>query len=281
MSEVLESYDHPELVASTYVVHDDRMQPGVNARGPRVVSFDGIFQYDRFPLAKALSDIMDISRKELMGELELEFALDPVKGSCGKDAVLELLQIRPVSNSSDFQTSSIEEASKIVSKPLILSDNALGNGWFNESGYIVIIPPESFDKMKTEQMAAEISEINSWMATNGYSYFLVGPGRWGSSIPTLGVPVAWTDISAARMVVEYGMDGFRIEPSQGTHFFQNITSLGVGYLSVDQYAGSGMIDFKAIESMECVRSSDFVKVYKIEGLSGFIDRNKGKSIIGC
>ena len=83
------------------------------------------------------------------------------------------------------------------------------------------------------------------------------------------------------MVVEYGMDGFRIEPSQGTHFFQNITSLGVGYLSVDQYAGSGMIDFKAIESMECVRSSDFVKVYKIEGLSGFIDRNKGKSIIGC
>ena len=94
------------------------------------------------------------------------------------------------------------------------------------------------------------------------------------------MPVAWTDISAARMVVEYGMEGFRIEPSQGTHFFQNITSLGVGYLSVDQFAGSGEIDFESIKSKECIWSGDFVKVYRIEGLTGFIDRNSSRAIIG-
>ncbi len=280
VSEALGNYDHPELVASTYVVQDDRMQPGVNVRGPRVISFDGIFQYDRFPLAKALSGIMDICREELMGEVEIEFALDPVPGSAGKEAVLELLQVRPVSNGPEFQVSSIKEASEMIDTPLVESDSALGNGWFSESEYFVVILPEAFDKMKTAEMAKEISGINARMNAEGKSYFLAGPGRWGSSIPTLGVPVDWTDISAARLVVEYGMDGFRIEPSQGTHFFQNITSLGVGYLSVDQYAGSGMIDFDALKARECVYSGDFVKVYRIDGLLGFIDRNKGKAIIG-
>ena len=280
ITEALESYDHPELVASTYVVQDDRMQPGVNARGPRVISFDGIFQYDRFPLAKALSGIMDICSEELMGEVELEFALDTVPGSGGKEAVLELLQVRPVSTNSELQVSSISEASTLIRSPFVQSDSALGNGWFNESGYFVVIPPELFDKMMTGEMAKEVSEINARMISEGNSYFLAGPGRWGSSIPTLGVPVDWTDISAARLVVEYGMDGFRIEPSQGTHFFQNITSLGVGYLSVDQYAGSGMMDFEALQSMDCVFSGKFVRVYHIDGLTGFIDRNEGKAIIG-
>ena len=274
------TYDHPELVASTYVVQDDRMQPGVNARGPRVISFDGIFQYDRFPLAKALSEIMDICRDELMGEVEIEFALDPVAGSAGKEAVLELLQVRPVSSGPEFQASSIDSAAEMIGTTLVKSDSALGNGWFNESEYFVMIHPESFDKMETREMAKEISEINARMTSEGKSYFLAGPGRWGSSIPTLGVPVDWTDISAARMVIEYGMDGFRIEPSQGTHFFQNITSLGVGYLSVDQYAGSGMIDFETLKTKECIFSGKYARVYKIDGLEGFIDRNKGVAIIG-
>ena len=280
VAEALMTYDHPELVASTYVVQDDRMQPGVNARGPRVISFDGIFQYDRFPLAKALSEIMDICRDELMGEVEIEFALDPVAGSAGKEAVLELLQVRPVSTGPEFQASSIDAAAEMIGTTLVKSDSALGNGWFNESEYFVMIHPESFDKMETREMAKEISEINARMTSEGKSYFLAGPGRWGSSIPTLGVPVDWTDISAARMVIEYGMDGFRIEPSQGTHFFQNITSLGVGYLSVDQYAGSGMIDFETLKTKECIFSGKYARVYKIDGLEGFIDRNKGVAIIG-
>ena len=280
VTEALESFDRPELVVSTYVAQDDRMQPGMGVRGPRVISFDGIFQYDRFPLAKALSEIMDICRKELMSEVEIEFALDPVPGTGGLEASLELLQVRPVSEGLSYQTVSFEEACGNLSKTLITSDNALGNGLFGETSYVVIIPPGVFDKMRTREMADEISRINSTLTSEGKTYFLIGPGRWGSSIPTLGVPVSWSDISSARMVVEYGMDGFRIEPSQGTHFFQNITSLGVGYLSVDEYAGSGSIDFEAIASLEPVSQGQFARIYEIKGLTGFIDRDTGKAIIG-
>lgn len=280
VAEALDSYDHPELVASTYDALDDRMVPGIGIRGARVISFDGIFQYDRLPLAKALSEVMSICRNELMSEVEIEFALDPDPSSARREADLKLLQVRPVSSGTGSQTSSIEDAESSIANKLIRSDSALGNGYFTESSRIVVIMPESFDKMKTALMAEEVSAINSGMIADGLTYFLVGPGRWGSSIPTLGVPVAWTDISAARMVVEYGIDGFRIDPSQGTHFFQNITSLGVGYLSVDQYAGSGMIDFEALGRLECVHDGQFVKVFKVDGLTGFIDRNKGKALVG-
>ena len=280
VTEALEKFDRPELVVSTYVAQDDRMQPGMGVRGPRVISFDGIFQYDRFPRAQALSEIMDSCRNELMSEVEIEFALDPVKGTSGREAALELLQVRPVSESTSFQNTSMEEVSKTLSTVLVTSDNALGNGLFQDTDHIVAILPGVFDKLKTRQMANEISAINSRMLKEGKSYFLIGPGRWGSSIPTLGVPVSWTDISAARMVVEYGMEGFRIEPSQGTHFFQNITSLGVGYLSVDEYAGSGSIDFKALESVDLKYEGEFAKVWSSKDLRGFIDRNSGKSIIG-
>ena len=280
VAEALDSYDRPELVASTYDALDDRMVPGIGIRGARVISFDGIFQYDRLPLAKALSEVMSICRNELMSEVEIEFALDPDPSSAGREADLKLLQVRPVSSGTGSQTSSIEDAESSIANKLICSDSALGNGYFTESSRIVVIMPESFDKMKTALMAEEVSAINSGMIADGLTYFLVGPGRWGSSIPTLGVPVAWTDISAARMVVEYGIDGFRIDPSQGTHFFQNITSLGVGYLSVDQYAGSGMIDFEALGRLGCVHDGQFVKVFKVDGLTGFIDRNKGKALVG-
>jgi len=281
ISEALEKFDRPELVVSTYVAQDDRMQPGMMVRGPRVISFDGIFRYERFPLAKALSEIMEICRRELMSEVEIEFALDPVPETAGKEAYLELLQVRPVSEGSSFNSSTMEETKAKLSNIIVKSDSALGNGLFSGSAYIAVILPGVFDKMKTGAMAAEISEINSRMLSEGKTYFLIGPGRWGSSIATLGVPVNWTDISAARMVVEYGMDGFRIEPSQGTHFFQNITSLGVGYLSVDELAGSGSIDFDALEKLKCVFEGTYTKVYEVEGLTGFIDRESGKAIIGC
>ena len=280
VSDEIARYEYPELVVSTYVPQDDMLLPGAHARGQKIVSFDGIFQYDRFPLAKAMSDILSICRDELMGEVEIEFALDPIQSKGGREALLKLLQVRPVFTGTESHSTSFEDASAEIHEKLVVADNALGSGFFSESSYIVAILPESFDKMKTELMAEEVSEINSWMTASGKTYFLIGPGRWGSSIPTLGVPVGWTDISAARMVVEYGIDGFRIEPSQGTHFFQNITSLGVGYLSVDEYAGSGRIDFEALASLRTVKEGKFVKVFEVPGLTGFIDRGSGKAIIG-
>ena len=120
------------------------------------------------------------------------------------------------------------------------------------------------------------------MKEENASYLLVGPGRWGSSDPWLGIPVVWSDISEAKIIVETAIPGYRIEPSQGTHFFQNITSLGVGYLTVDTVYGDGYIDESSFNSLECAYDGQYVKLFKApEGLVGYIDRQSNQSIIGC
>ena len=119
------------------------------------------------------------------------------------------------------------------------------------------------------------------MKSTGESYLLIGPGRWGSSDPWLGIPVLWSDISEARMIVECGIPGFRVEPSQGTHFFQNITSLGVGYLTIDTVAGNGYVDTDLIDSFETVATGKFAKLVKAPSeIIAFIDRSNGKSVAG-
>ena len=143
------------------------------------------------------------------------------------------------------------------------------------------VPSANFDSAKTREMAAEVARLNNRMKEEGASYLLVGPGRWGSSDPWLGIPVVWSDISEAKMIVETAIPGYRIEPSQGTHFFQNITSLGVGYLTIDTVYGDGIVDEETISQLECVENGEYVKLYKApEGLVGFIDRSTNKSIIG-
>ena len=130
-------------------------------------------------------------------------------------------------------------------------------------------------------MAAEISEINNKLKQEDASYLLIGPGRWGSSDPWLGIPVLWNEISEARMIVESAIPGYQIEPSQGTHFFQNITSLGVGYLTVDTVRGDGHIDESAISALECVKEGRFTKLYKAPaGLDGYIDRSSNEAVVG-
>ena len=130
-------------------------------------------------------------------------------------------------------------------------------------------------------IADEVSEINNMFKSRGEGYILIGPGRWGSSDPNLGIPVMWNDISEARMIVEYSMPGFQIEPSQGTHFFQNITSLGVGYLSIDSLSGHGSIDFQDIGSMEQVSSMKYATVLRAPGeIVAYIDRNTNRAVAG-
>ena len=132
-----------------------------------------------------------------------------------------------------------------------------------------------------EQIAEELLALNRRMQEEKRSYILVGPGRWGSSDPFLGVPVKWTHISEAKVIVECNLPNFNVEPSQGTHFFQNITSLGVGYLTVDTVYGDGMVNDEAISALECVHDGEFVKLYKApETLVGYIDRSSGKAIVG-
>ena len=281
VAEGLADFPHPELVASTFSIENNRMVPGVSANGPRVISFDSILRYGRYPLAQIIKDVLEICRKELMCDVEIEFAADTYEHLSGTGLVLKLLQVRPVGEFSEDSSTSIEKALEQVDKIILKSDKALGSGKFEGMDYIIHIPSASFDSAKTKAMAEEIAALNNKVKAEGKGYLLIGPGRWGSSDPWLGVPVLWSDISEARMIVESAIPGYQIEPSQGTHFFQNITSLGVGYLTVDTVRGDGSIDEDGISQLECIHDGEFVKMYKSpEGMTGFIDRSCNKSIVG-
>ena len=279
--EALAGFPNPELVASTFSIENNRMVPGVSATGPRVISFDSILKYGRFPIAQIISDVLEICRKAHMCDIEIEFAVDVIPESQGQQLVLKLLQVRPVAEFSDDKGIGIEKVEEMTDVKLICSSKALGSGLFEGMKYIMMIPSGSFDSAKTKDMAVEVARLNDMVKSEGASYLLVGPGRWGSSDPWLGVPVIWSDISEARMIVETAIPGYRIEPSQGTHFFQNITSLGVGYLTVDTVIGDGMVDEDALSAFECVHDGEFVKLFRApDSLIGCIDRSTNKSLIG-
>ena len=216
-----------------------------------------------------------------MCDIEMEFAADIDHRDGSPRFNLKLLQVRPVGEYSSDSTISIEKASETMDHILIKSSKALGSGRTDGIRYILDVPSDIFDSARTKEMAAEIAVLNDFVKQEGGSYILIGPGRWGSSDPWLGIPVLWSDISEARMIVETAIPGYQIEPSQGTHFFQNITSLGVGYLTIDTVRGDGVVDEEAVSSLECVREGKYTRLYKApEGLEGYIDRSSNKAIVG-
>ena len=257
------------------------MVPGITSRGPRIITFDAILKYGRFPLAQILKDILEICKQELMCDVEMEFAADLVSNSRGQELQVKLLQVRPVGEYTDDDSTTMEKVSEEIKTMILSSSKALGSGSFDGMKYIIHVPSTTFDSARTKDMAEEISRLNSKIKNEEDHYLLIGPGRWGSSDPWLGIPVVWSDISEAKMIVETAIPGFQIEPSQGTHFFQNITSLGVGYLTIDTVNKDGSIDESLISSLECLHDGEFVKLYKApDTMLGYIDRSNNKAILG-
>lgn len=212
-----------------------------------------------------------------MNEVEIEFAIDMrPDGRLG----FTLLQVRPICDYGSQAELNFDDVEASLDTRLVKSKAALGNGLIDGIERIVYVPEDRFDCLKSMDIAAEVSKINVQMRNEDKGYLLIGPGRWGSSVPSLGIPVMWSDISDVKMIVECGIEGLQVEPSQGTHFFQNITSLGVGYLTVDEYAGSGSVNFEALSSLECVYEGQWARVYKVPGLTGYIDRDRGMAVIG-
>ena len=207
----------------------------------------------------------------------MEFALD-MDVPKGEDAVLSVLQVRPIAEFSEEQ--SMDWSSVRTEEALVYSESALGAGYIDGVTDVVFVKPEVFDKSRTEEIASEVEEVNALLAAAGRSYVLIGPGRWGSSDPWLGVPVRWNQISEAKVIVERGMEGFCIDPSQGTHFFQNITSLGIGYFTVNPFRGEGICDLERIGQAETVAEKTFIKAVRFpEPLRIFIDCRLGRGIV--
>ncbi len=260
-------------VASTYDYENQRMVDSPLAQGPKAVTFSHVLRYGTFPLAPIVRRLLEIGSQEMQGCVELEFAAELSTG------VFNALQIRPVS--SDSLQTEVDWRSIDCSGALVLSESALGTGWQNCLRDIVYLRADAFDKMKTEEMAAELRELNARLRAEGRQYVLIGFGRWGSSIPTLGVPVAWSDISEARILVESSLADFRVDPSQGTHFFQNLTSFNCGYVNVDPFSRPGeQLDLSPLDALPAVWESEWMRHVRLEQpLTACIDGRTGKALI--
>ncbi len=245
-----------KFVASTYDFQNNIVRDGMNYKGKRIITFANILKYNSFPLADIIANLLEVGQREMNNPVEIEFAanLDVPKGS---PRVFNVLQIRPiVANREriDEDLSQIQEE-----ETLIYSKSALGNGIIEDVHDMVYVKPESFDPAKTKEIAQMIGELNDEFLKTGNQYVLVGPGRWGSSDPWLGVPVKWPQISNARVIVESGLDNFRIDPSQGTHFFQNLTSFRVGYFTINPYTNDGFYNTEYLDQQETVFENEWLR----------------------
>ena len=260
-------------VCSTFDFENQRMVDSPFAVGPKFVSFSHILRYNTYPLTSIIQTLMDICAEEMQCSVELEFAAELSTG------VFNALQIRPIS--SDSLNTDVDWTQIDCSGALVNSTSALGTGWLDGLRDIVYLKASAFDKMKTVEMAAQLRELNARMQADGRQYVLIGYGRWGSSIPTLGVPVAWSDISEARILVEASLPDFRVDPSQGTHFFQNLTSFNAGYVNVDPYTRPGdSIDLSPLDTLEAVEETEFLRHVRLEtALTACVDGRTGKAII--
>ncbi|MFA5649821.1 MAG: PEP/pyruvate-binding domain-containing protein, partial [Proteiniphilum sp.] len=247
-------------VASTYDHHDQIIRDGYYEGGRKIISFANILQHDMFPLNEILERLLKAGQKEMGRPVEIEFAVDIKDQS---NASFYVLQIRPIVDSKEVMNEDLEKIDKKES--ILFSKSALGNGISNDVHDVVYVKSEAFDASKTLQVAREIELLNRRFVETGANYVLIGPGRWGSSDPWLGIPVKWTHISQARVIVESGMEHYRIEPSQGTHFFQNLTSFGVGYFTINPFLeNDGFFDEAFLNQHPAVHETEYIRQVRFE-----------------
>ena len=260
-------------VASTYDFENQRMVDSAEPRGPKAVTFAHVLRYNTFPLADILKELLKIAADEMKCSVELEFAADLEK------RIFHLLQIRPIS--TDSMKAEVDWKDIDDSHALLRSNCALGTGWIPDLKDIIYLRKDAFDKMRTVEIAEELKALNTRMRNEGRNYVLIGYGRWGSSIPTLGIPVSWSDISETKALIECSLPDFRVDPSQGSHFFQNLTSFNAGYISIDEFSRpSDFIDFDTLETMPALSESSYFRHIRFDKpLQVCIDGRNGKAAI--
>ncbi len=264
-------------VASTWDMQNQRITDSTFEDGRKIITFSQILKYDTIPLAEIVRDLLRIGEEEMRCPVELEFAVD-MDVPYGADRTFSFLQIRPIVDSQDNRSLDWDEVP--TDDALIYAENALGLGATEGVCDVIYIRNEAFDTTYTPQIAAEIHTLNNRMRAEKRPYVLVGPGRWGSSDPWLGIPVKWPSISEAKVIVECGLENFRVEPSQGTHFFQNLTSFGVGYLTINPFMGDGSFDAARLDRMEALYESTYVRHVRFDApLYIYIDGRKNKGIV--
>ena len=241
-------------LASTYILQDERLEPDLVPGGPRVVNFADILQYDYIPLAKTLNVLLDLIQDALGAPAEIEFAVDMTRGENGLPSFY-LLQIKP--------TTEIEEDTGTYwqnlpeSRMFLYSSKSMGNGRITDISDIIYVDPERFDNTRTLDMLAEIEQLNAEMVREDRQYVLIGPGRWGTRDQFIGIPVTWPQISNAKVIVETALPDFPLDASLGLHFFHNVTSMHIGYFSI-QTNGKDYIHWDRLQAAEEIRTTTYL-----------------------
>lgn len=245
-----------KYIVSTYDPYDQIIRDGYYPGGRKILSFVNILQHDVFPLAETLDSILHIGQDEMGRPVEIEFAVN-INQEDSSQATFYLLQIRPIVDNKEI----MEEDLTLVQKEdtILSSTSVLGHGIISDVQDVIYVKTEAFNSSNTQLIAYEIEKINRQFTGNEKGYVLVGPGRWGSSDPWLGIPVKWPHISNARVIVECGLENYRVDPSQGTHFFQNLTSFGVGYFTINPFKGDGWFDETYLNACPAVEETEYLR----------------------
>lgn len=269
-------FESLKLIASTYDRENLRIVDSCYPDGPRIVTFAPQLKFNTFPLASIIRELLDIAQQEIKTPVEIEFAVNLEH----EPQIFHVLQIRPIS--ADSLTAKVDWALIDESAAFLRSGSALGVGKINDITDIIYLRRDTFDVLRTREMAATIREWNTRMRQEGRQYLLIGYGRWGSQIPTLGVPVQWSDISEAKAIAECSLENFRIEPSQGSHFFQNMTSFNVGYMNIDPWARpDDSYDSQALDNLPAIEETDLVRHIRLDQpLEMYIDGFGNKGFVG-
>ena len=242
-------------IASTYDPYDMVIRDGIYPGGRKVITFANILQHDVFPLARILQLAQKYGQGEMRRPVEIEFAVN--LDAKEKRGVFYLLQIRPM---VDMKADLNEDLNTIPEDQLLLkSVNSLGQGIMDDIQDVIYVKTDGYSASNNQLIAYDIEKLNKRFLDEGKHYILVGPGRWGSSDTWLGIPVKWPNISAARVIVEAGLTNYRVDPSQGTHFFQNLTSFGVGYFTINAYMNDGLYNQELLNSMPAVEETKFLR----------------------
>lgn len=264
-----------KFIVSTYDPYDQIIRDGYYPGGRKILSFVNILQHGVFPLADTLDQILHVGQDEMGRPVEIEFAvnIDPQNPAY---ATFYLLQIRPIVDNKEVMD---EDLTLVGQEETILSSTSvLGHGIVTDVQDVIYVKTGAFSSSNNQLIAYEIEKMNRSFTAGEKNYVLVGPGRWGSSDPWLGIPVKWPHISNARVIVECGLENYRVDPSQGTHFFQNLTSFGVGYFTINPFKGDGWFDEGYLNSLPAVEETEYLRHVRFE--KPIIIKMDGKKSLG-
>jgi hypothetical protein len=251
---VAEKYGTLQHCASVYNPDSDTIYPGIRKPGPRITNFANILKYNYIPLANTLEVVLELGKDAMGTAIEIEYAVDLNKDEQGK-ASFYILQIKPlISHGRDCNVN----LAKIKKENIVLySEQGMGNGFIDHISDVIFVDLSKFDKTKTEEMVKEIEAFNEEMVKDDRQYVLIGPGRWGTRDRWIGIPVKWYQISNARIIVETSLDDFPLDASSGSHFFHNVTSMNVGYFTVQHHHANSKIEYDTLNQQQVIKKGKY------------------------